>query len=402
MPKIKITEIDNTGVVQSGIISNTVYIPGKVVSTGDAEEPKLFTSISQLRDYNYTNYSSTGTNTPLHYDDASLSYKLMEHLLTLGMYVLYEGIKEASEGVAPTIDWTRLEDKGLYDIRFLTMGEYGVVQAGMLSCAEHRGDCVALLDHPTTLETQGATQALKVRAYFEGFKSGNTSYSAAFTPGFKTQLETLGGSSTTPKHIPASFGYLFAYAKSVQANPDWYAVAGGQRGIIPELSEVEYNYTSADIEVLQGRAKTGEVPLDDDADNVGCAINPIAYVRPFGYIIWGNRTFKENDAVKKTTATSFLNVRNLVSAVKKSMYNAARKYTFEPNSDMLWVNFKSQIIPLLDQMKNGNGILGYKFVKLATTAKARLKARLIIIPIEAVEDFELEIELNDTISTTEE
>lgn len=515
MPKIKIREIDKTGSVQSSAISNTVYIPGKVLDSytiygliesepedwtsawaakykdkvyrksgetytpvTDSEapeftqgtfyqvidshvatpvEPKLFRSISELRAFNYDNYKSGVINTPKYYDVDSLSYKLMVHLLEYGIYVLFEGIIEEEDGSCPVIDWTRLEDKGLYDIRFLTMGGYGVTQDGMLTCASNRGDCVALLDHPVILDpvkeynpiatkpedwssawttkykgkvyksegdfwvvvdsstaptfvantfhtlTLNDDQVATVRQYFEAHKgSAELSYVAAFTPGFKSSLESLGGSIVTPVHIPASFGYLFAYAKAIKSNPDWYAVAGSFRGTINELTSVEYEYKNSEIEMLQGRAKSSEVPLDDEEDNVGCAINCIAYVRPFGHIIWGNRTFLENTASKKTVATSFLNVRNLVSTVKKSLYDAARKYTFEQNSELLWVNFKAQIIPLLDSMKNGNGILGYKFVRLATSAKARLKARLIIMPIEAVEDFELEVELADSISTTEE
>ena len=39
MPKIKITDFDNTGVIQSPAISNAVYIPGPVVANdkGDKE-----------------------------------------------------------------------------------------------------------------------------------------------------------------------------------------------------------------------------------------------------------------------------------------------------------------------------------------------------------------------------
>ena len=509
MPKYKITDIDSTGVVQSSIISNTVYMPGKscLIKTSatkakgvvyDAVGPKLFKSISELKTFNF----GTGT-TAIYYDTESLSYKLMTHLLELGLYVLYEGVVEEEDGVCPSIDWIRLEDKGNYDIRYLTMGGYFVTQAGMITCSQNRGDCIALMCHPRVLADTYAliegesepndwktswsdkyngkvavrndvysllttyvpfiagvyyeegndetytllnekpsdwnsafwvnnkycslsysydkiikneyaeweagkyylpatNQVEKVRAYFESFGAGDTSYAAAFTPNFKTSLESLGGSTTSLVPIPATFGYLFAYATAIKSNPEWYAIAGGSRGLISELTEVDYKYTSADIEMLQGRATSGEVQLDDESDNVGYAINPIVYVRPFGEIVWGNRTFKNNVAIKKTTASSFLNVRNLVCAIKKKLYDAARKYTYEQNSEILWVNFKSQIIPLLDQMKNGNGILGYKFVKLATSAKARLKARLIIIPIEAVEDFEIEVELSDSISTTEE
>lgn len=51
--------------------------------------------------------------------------------------------------------------------------------------------------------------------------------------------------------------------------------------------------------------------------------------------------------------------------------------------------------PLLDQMQTGNGISGYKLTKKKSTKKATLTAVVRIYPIEAVEDFEITLELAD-------
>lgn len=387
MPKIRITEVDNTFSVIQNSVSNVVYIPCAV--TGDEGiAPKQFNSVSELD-------SAEG------YDTDRLSYKLARKLLGYGMYVLVEGVKEATAGVCPTIDWERLKSIQAYDIGFLTKGEYSETDTGMVSCAFARGNSVALCDHPATTIT-GATGSVAgaVRDYFEtNVDSGKGAFSAAFTPGWITKSPDLLVDDNTEERIPASFGYLFAYARAMQFNPEWYAVAGTTRGVIDGISGVEYEYSAADVEILQARASTGEVDLDASGDNVGQAINPISWVRPFGYLVWGNRTMLSNAG--STKATSFLNVRNLVNLVKKQMYNAAIKYTFEQNSDVLWINFKAYITPLLDQMQSGNGILGYRFYKVKTNAKARLKARLVIIPIEAVEDFDLTIELSDSLEIVE-
>lgn len=220
---------------------------------------------------------------------------------------------------------------------------------------------------------------------------------AKFNTTIYTQLTMNEDDNTTSigTKIPAAFGYLFAYANSIKNNPEWYAVAGFDRGIIPELSSTTYNYNASDIEILQARAKDRVVDLDAETDNVGIAINPIAYIRPAGYIIYGNRTLRSNSAAKGTIATSFLNVRNLISAVTKVMYDGAKKYTFEQNNDLLWLNFQAYVRPTLEKMKSGNGIADYSFVKESTPAKARLKAKVNIIPIEAVEDFDLSIIMTD-------
>ena len=50
-------------------------------------------------------------------------------------------------------------------------------------------------------------------------------------------------------------------------------------------------------------------------------------------------------------------------------------------------------------MKADQGIDEYEIIKVATTQKATLKARIRIVPIEAVEDFDITIELADSFTT---
>ena len=108
------------------------------------------------------------------------------------------------------------------------------------------------------------------------------------------------------------------------------------------------------------------------------------------------------NAAIQLTASSFLNVRQLCIDIKKTLYRAARRFTFEPNSDELWFNFKGAITPLLDEMKANQGINGYQVIRVKTNKKALFVARIKIVPIEAVEDFDLTVELADSIEVTEE
>lgn len=241
------------------------------------------------------------------------------------------------------------------------------------------------------------TTVASVREYFSGLTNG--AFAAAFTPWFVTKNAKFTNGAEEVS-LPASFGYLSAYATAVKNYNEYEAMAGSARGLIDLMYEPTIKYTSAECEMLQARATKYEVDLDHPEDNVGVAINPIAYVRPFGYIIWGNRTLTNNSGATK--ATAFLNVRNLISTVKKRLYDTARKYTFELNSEVLWTRFSNDITPLLDDMVSGNGLVGYRFNRVATKQKARLKARLTIIPIEAVEDFDLTIELTDSLDVTEQ
>ena len=109
----------------------------------------------------------------------------------------------------------------------------------------------------------------------------------------------------------------------------------------------------------------------------------------------------EAESAVQLTASSFLNIRQLCIDIKKTLYRAARRFTFEPNSDVLWVNFKGAITPLLEEMKANQGLKGYQIIKVKTNKKALLAARIKIVPIEAVEDFDLTVELTDSIEVTE-
>lgn len=400
MPKTQIKEIDSTGLAPFVLASNVVYIPGVGSDNGGA--PVLCETVKELD-------AVTGLT-----EDGS--YRLAKRLIRLGMKVLYQTFKNTNTTEGKTEisisadDWKKLEDRNLYDIRFLTTGAYACPSKDMIACAAKRGDCIALLDHAKSVTLQsGDTQVTAVRKVFEdlaletadiakyGIKTTTdpNSFAAAFTPWFSAEIEGQ------TEDVPASFGYILAYARSIMNNPSWFAVAGSFRGIIPELKNVKYLYTTADVEQLQARSSTGAVDLDGTNDNVGIAINPISYVRPTGYIINGNRTMHKNVAKVGVIASSFLNVRNLVSEINKTMYEAANLYRYEQNDYVLWVNFTSQIIPLLERMKSNEGINFYKLVRLGTDKKGRVHGRLIISAIEAVEDFELEIYLSDSLDIVE-
>ena len=99
---------------------------------------------------------------------------------------------------------------------------------------------------------------------------------------------------------------------------------------------------------------------------------------------------------------NFLNVRMLLCDIKKQIFHAAMRCTFEPNDDIVWINFKTLASSLLDRMKSGRGISWYKWTKEIAPRKAMIKATLTIRPIEAVESFDINIILTDEEATIEE
>jgi hypothetical protein len=304
-------------------------------------------------------------------------------------------------------------DKGNYSVKYLTSGGYPVYEYNnnsivtkMLALAEKRGDCVALIDHTDNksrnLNPFKAGSLYKaVEADADTTFKANGDFGAMFTPWATYNRTTDDGTeeiegakvafSHTSFRAPASFAYLTALADSIKTNANWLAVAGATRGGVLNLAAggMDTNIPNGVADAMQPRDKI--------------AINAITKIAPYGNTIWGNRTLKKN--VDNLVATSFLNIRNLVSDVKKTCYRTARAMTFEQDTDVLWINFKAEISKLLNRMVTGYGISGYKILRDTTHARAAEKAticaKVVLYPTYAVEDFYITIVLKDDEVTVE-
>lgn len=125
------------------------------------------------------------------------------------------------------------------------------------------------------------------------------------------------------------------------------------------------------------------------------AVNLVVYDRGT-YVLKGNRTAMTLNA-SGLKYSHYLNVRQLCTTIKKRLYSICSQLAFDPNSDLLWQNFLSAIKPTLEAMKADQGINGYKITKASTTTKGVLKAIIRIVPIEAVEDFDISLTLEDSL-----
>ena len=309
------------------------------------------------------------------------------------------GNSKKDESTGEYLGLYKLLDKGEYIIKFITTGAYPIFEYGgniltsnVIKLAAERGDCTALIDHTpnnerTLIALNQNSVYYKAAKYIETTNMLNalgedaSTYAAMFTPYGIYNCTSVG------KHVmlPASYGYLSALAASVQSNGNWMAIAGITRGAVPNLVSLCQNLTNAIADSYQNR------------DYV--SINPITHVKPYGLTVWGSRTLKNNVKKGDLTATSFLNIRQLTNDVKRTVWVAAKTLTFEQNSDILWINFKSKIIPTLDQMVSGGGLSVYEIKKQKTDKKATIKAVVRLYAIEPVEDWDITIELADSSTT---
>lgn len=452
MPSVNIREIDNTGSETVSYLDYTVLVPGMHLKVPGEESGKfipfegLFTSVTDFEAHKGEFYDLDGDScNPWEADP--LGFFVAYHLVARGLSVQYVGAyKDGSEsGDGAIVDsegksisadtfYKQFEDKGLYDLRFITVG--GIKDSGAdnaaIKCAGNRGDAVALLDVPQAyLSDESGSEVVKVKSakdideYTQKFSTlANTSisrtgvswsgtdtttetygrYAAIFAPFVNMRLSSYDDKSESKQvdiEMPASFDYLLCFAKQISNYAPWFATAGVVRGSSPVANiKPDIALGDAAIDLLQKRSADKEGHL---------ATNAICEIKPYGQIIWGNRTLHplskpynaDANAAIQLTASSFLNIRQLCCTLKKIVYRASRKYTFEPNSDALWFAFCNAITPTLDKMTNNQGIRGYNIVRVPTNKKALMVARIIISPIEAVEDFDITIELSDSVEIAE-
>lgn len=315
--------------------------------------------------------------------------------------------KFAKDSTTNLCIFDNLIDRGEYDLKFISSGVYPTFDSNkselainLLKASGQRGDCIGLVDYFKDFYAkvedfeESGTLSYQVNNVFansidikrnsngtEKIEDART-YGTMFTPwaNYKSSIEN----NKTFK-MPGSFAYLLSLAQSVKTNPNWYAVAGVARAVVPNLLSLDYNITGAIADSLQ--------------TNEGVSINPITNIKPYGYTIWGNRTLLFNKG--EIVATSLLNIRSLACDVKKVVYTAAKKFMFEPISDILWLNFKSEIEPTLDKMVSGNGLTNYRIIRQATTEKATISACIRLYAVEPVENFDITLEISDSYISVE-
>lgn len=391
MPKIIIREKDYTSAGNQAYDNFAVLVPGFVDDASNwskvADEYGVYEVSNQSDFIDNIGIVANTESTP------GYGNKIAYELLGLGYTVLY---KKITLGETAVIDWDLddLIDKSTYDFRYVVSGFIGDASANeAIRDLAHfdeaandpfstgRGDCVALCD--VEIDKAGTVTGAPATA---------SKYAAYFAPSFciKDYNKKIPGTSAEYKDdvFPASFYYL-ACAKKARLNnfDEWFAAAGYTRGI-------------ADFTIKSTKIKVGEIlvnklqPRNNKGDFDGPAVNLITNIRG-NFYLWGNRTaeaLREDNLV----ASHFLNIRQLCSTIKKQVYVACRKFTFDPNSDVLWINLCNAITPMLEKMKANQGIEDYIIEQVETTEKAKLMAKIRIIPIEAVEDFELELSLEDS------
>ncbi len=353
------------------------------------------------------------TNTSVDHIGNQIAYELLGLGYTVYFKVLSTGSPAVEQLKEPTF-WEPLKQKSVYRIRYLTSGgcynskvveemqkiayvnnKAKIEDVDVYKKEIGRGDVIVLADiDESAPDIVSADTKEKLLLAFgkEAAKFGGNGgkFTAVFAPRVAYDFGYPEDDVYSNDQLfPASFHYLACAAYAQERYAEWYAVAGYTRGICGKpIKYLTKTFGDVDVNTLCPRVANDYAKV--------AAVNLIITERG-NYYLWGNRT-AEPLTNKGLIFSHFLNIRQLCCTLKQVLYEATRQFTFEPNSDLLWINFVNAIKPTLEAMKADQGISGYKISRVATDKKALLVAKVRIVPIEAVEDFDISIYLEDSLS----
>ena len=240
----------------------------------------------------------------------------------------------------------------------------------IISLAESRGDCIAVVDLVEHGQTVGATTT-------QG-QTLNSSYAASYWP----WLQTVSATGRN-EWIPASVVIPGVYAFTDNSSAPWFAPAGLVRGGITGVIQAERRLTRTQRDTLYSKK-----------------INPIASFPGQGISVFGQKTLQT-----KSSALDRVNVRRLLIELKKFIGDQARTLVFEQNTITTRNKFLSTVNPYLESVVQRQGLYAYRVVMDDTNNTAdvvdrnQLIGQIFIQPAKTAEFVVLDFTIEPTGAT---
>jgi phage tail sheath protein FI len=247
---------------------------------------------------------------------------------------------------------------------------HGAQLDSIVSLAETRGDCIAvvdLVDHGSTVSNVTAQSVLL-----------NSSYAASYWPWLQTQSAT-----GRNEWIPASVVIPGVYAFTDNSSAPWFAPAGLVRGGITGVIQAERRLTRIQRDTLYSNK-----------------VNPIASFPGQGISVFGQKTLQT-----KSSALDRVNVRRLLIELKKFIGDQARNLVFEQNTITTRNRFLSRVNPYLESVVQRQGLYAYRVVMDDTNNTAdvvdrnQLIGQIFIQPAKTAEFIVLDFTIEPTGAT---
>ena len=286
-----------------------------------------------------------------------------------------------TQGLDPSTDYADvisvLENTDDYQFNIISapgliyeLSNHGTQIDSIISLAETRGDCIAvvdLVDYGSTVSNTTAQSGLL-----------NSSYAASYWPWLQTQ-------SATGKNewVPASVVIPGVYAFTDSSSAPWFAPAGLVRGGITGVIQAERRLTRTQRDTLYSNK-----------------VNPIASFPGQGISVFGQKTLQT-----KASALDRVNVRRLLIELKKFIGDQARNLVFEQNTIATRNRFLAVVNPYLESVVQRQGLYSYRVVMDDTNNTAdvvdrnQLIGQIFIQPAKTAEFIVLDFTIEPTGAT---
>ena len=227
---------------------------------------------------------------------------------------------------------TLLENKDDYKFNIISApgvynADYGTTVDNLISLAETRGDCIAVVD---LVAYNSSVSAVNTQA-----ADLNSSYAAAYWPWLQTQT-----GAGKVSYLPPSVFIPGAYAFTDNSAAPWFAPAGLVRGGLTGVLQAEKKLSKSDRDSLYSNK-----------------VNPIATFPNTGLAIFGQKTLQS-----KSSALDRVNVRRLLIELKEFLGNQASSLVFEQNTLTTRNRFLAAVNPYLSSIVQRQGLYGYRVV----------------------------------------
>ncbi len=214
------------------------------------------------------------------------------------------------------------------------------------SIVNDRGDALYIMDITGSSVVEAVGQ-LKSREL-------DDNYTATYYPDVKINDR----SRTQVFRASPSTVVIGAMAFNDRVGAPWFAPAGLNRGGLGQFDVFD---------------TVDRLTFSDRNDLYDNRINPIASFPNEGVVVFGQKTLQV-----KASSLDRVNVRRLLIYAKKTVASAAKLLLFEPNNPATWQRFLNAVNPILDNIRQNNGLNRFKVVMDTSTNTADLVDRNIM------------------------
>lgn len=250
-------------------------------------------------------------------------------------------------------------------------------------CVNKRQDCFSVIDPPFGLTVKEIIQ------WQNGVHPLNgTRFDSDFAALYWPWVQIRDGFNRVNVWVPPSGTVLATYARSDSLSAPWFAPAGLNRGLAPNVLDVFTRPSLEDRDSMYGNRN---------------AVNPIIQFADLdGFFIFGQKTLQ-----RRPTALDRVNVRRMMLFVEKEIRREARNLLFEPHDEALRQQFIQMATRILERVQLGRGITAF-IIKCDTEINTpdvidrnELRARIGIQPTRAAEFIFIEFSIHRTGSFAE-